>query len=121
MAPAASASADCRNSVNKLPASLISSSYASSGGSSGNLVNRHLLGDAAQRTLMRDRLEPAGFEQFARSGMFDDRPGRQDRPRIGQLLHAPGDVDGTAEIILALVAHDGEAGSLMGADHEHHP
>src|SRR5437588_4892337 len=107
MAPAASASADCRNSVNKLPASLISSSYASSGGSSGNLVDRHLLGDAAQRTLMRDWLEPAGFEQFARSGMFDDRPGRQDRTRVGQTLHARGDIDGAAEIILAVVENDG--------------
>src|SRR5580704_18011653 len=77
MAPVASGSADCRKSVNKLPASLISGSYASSGGSSGNLVDRHFQGDATQRTLMRDRFELAGFEQLARSGMFDDRSGRR--------------------------------------------
>src|SRR5580704_18581932 len=118
MAPVASGSADCRKSVNKLPASLISGSYASSGGSSGNLVDRHFLGDATQRTLMRDRFELAGFEQLARSGMFDDRSGRQDRTRVGQTLHARRDIDGAAEIVLAVVENDGEARSLVNADLE---
>ena len=53
--------------------------------------------------------------------MVDDRPGRQDRTRVGQTLHARRDIDGTAEIVLAVVENDGEARPLVDADLEQQP
>ena len=45
--------------------------------------------------------------------MFDDRPGRQDRARVGQTLHTGGNVDRPPEIILPVVEHDREAWPLV--------
>src|SRR5216684_1475065 len=80
---------------------------------SGDLVDGHLLGDAAQRTAVRDRFEPAGFEQIGSFRVGDDRAGSKDRTRVGQTLYARRDIYGSAEIVLALVENDGQAGSLM--------
>ena len=60
------------------------------------------------------RLPTAG----RRAGMIDDGPGRIDRPRVREPLHARRDVDGLSEIILPVVEHDREAGPLMDADLE---
>ena len=49
-------------------------------------------------------------------GMIDDGPGRENRLRLGQALHARGDVHRLPEIILAFVEHDREARTLMEAD-----
>src|SRR5215472_6769706 len=102
----------------KLRVSAISPSWNKRGAGSGNLIDRKLLGDAAQRTLLRYRTEPAGREQCRGLRVLDHRPGRQDRARVGQALHARRDVYGSAEIILPVVEHDRQAGALMNADFE---
>src|SRR5947209_6172474 len=48
--------------------------------------------------------------------MGDDRTGRIDRARGSKTLDARGDVDGLAEIILAVVQNDRQARPLMKAD-----
>ena len=48
--------------------------------------------------------------------MGDDRTGRIDRARGSKTLDARGDVDGLAEIILAVVQYDRQARPLMEAD-----
>jgi len=50
--------------------------------------------------------------------MHYDRPGRQDRARIRETLHARGDVDRPPEIILAIIQHDGEARPFMDPNFE---
>src|SRR6266478_5383674 len=70
---------------------------------SRNLVDGELLGDAAQGAALCYRAEPAGREQVRGLRMLYDRPGRQDRTRIGETLHARGDVDRPPEIILAII------------------
>ena len=87
-------------------------------GRSWDLVARRPLGDAAQRAALRHRAEPAGREQARRLRMRDDRPGRQDRARVGEPLHARGDIYRPAEVILAVVEHDRQARPLMDADLE---
>src|SRR5260370_8455903 len=46
---------------------------------SRNFVDRDFVGDAAQRTALRYRFEPAGFKQRRGLRIDDDRAGRQDR------------------------------------------
>src|SRR5712691_3036622 len=82
---------------------------------SGDLVDGHLLGDAAKRTAMRDRFEPVGFYQIGSFRVGDDRAGRKDRTRVGQTLYARRDIHGSTEVVLAFVENDGQAGSLMDA------
>src|SRR5215472_18697354 len=78
-----------------------------------NLVDRHLVGDAAQGRAAELGGEAAGLEQGRGFGILDHLLGHQDRARGRERLHPRGDVDGLAEIILAVVERDGEAGSLM--------
>src|SRR3984957_19046620 len=59
----------------------------------------------------------ARFAEHARDlRAFDDWLGREDRARVGQLVHARGDVDSLAKIVLPIVEHDGEARTRMQPD-----
>src|SRR5437016_3494222 len=70
---------------------------------SGDLVDRDGLRDAAQFALLRHRPHAVCRQQIGRLRVIDDRSRRVDRAGIGQPLHARGDVDGMAEIILMVV------------------
>src|SRR5579859_5452860 len=81
-----------------------------------DLVDRVVVGDAAQRALLSDRRQTFLCQQRAGLGVLDHRAGCPNRGRRRQPLHARGDVDGRTEEILAIVKDDREARSLVDAD-----
>ena len=85
---------------------------------SRDLVDRQRGGDPAQGVALPHRREAAGLEQPGRLEVLDHRAGREDGARGGEPLHARGDVHGLAEVVLALVERDREAGPLVDADLE---
>src|SRR6516162_5954851 len=85
---------------------------------SGNLVDGDLVGDAAQSTALRYRLQPIYLEQCRSLRVGDDRSRRQDRARIGKSLDARGNVHRGAEIILPVIEHHRKARPLMDANLE---
>src|SRR5260370_40044523 len=83
---------------------------------SGDLINHDLVGNAAQRGLLLNRDNRLLVEDGGYRGSVDHRPGDVDRLRGRQALNPCSDIDGLAEIILALVEHDGKARTFMDAD-----
>ena len=84
-------------------------------GVSGNLVDSDFRADAAQDMALRLRLLTAA-KQAGALRVVDHRGRHQDRLRYRETLHARGDIDGLAEIILPFVQAHSEARSFVNAD-----
>src|SRR3954468_21341008 len=85
---------------------------------SGDFVDRDGIRNAAQQPLPLCRRHAAFSQQPCRAEAIDDGPGRANRRRVGETLHARGNVDRLPEIILPFIEHDREAWPLMDADLE---
>src|ERR1043166_22641 len=80
------------------------------------LVHHHLVGDAAQRGFLLDRPDRLILQNGGDAGRLDGGRGDVNLLRRRQALHARGDVDGLAEIVLPLVQHHRKAGAFMYPD-----
>src|SRR5579871_3331943 len=85
----------------------------------GYFVDQHLVGDPAQRGLFLDRPDRALLQDRRYGRLLDHAAGRMNRSRGREPLNPRRDVDGLAEIILALVEHHREARPLVNADLDH--
>src|SRR6185437_1488437 len=85
---------------------------------SGNLEDRGLVGNAPQRRPLHHRLQARAFQDFDRVLVVHHRLCDENRARRGKSLHACRQIDGLAEVILAVVEDDREARPLVDADFE---
>src|ERR1051326_6848230 len=83
---------------------------------SRNFVHDDLVGDATQCGFLLDRRDRGLVQNVGNRRRFDHRSGDMHGVRDRQSLHPRGDIDGLAEIVLALVEHHREAWPFMNAD-----
>src|ERR1700724_528522 len=80
-----------------------------------DLVDRHLVRDAAQLDASERWRQPVGLKQGAGRRFRHHLFGRHDRARGRKALDARRDIDGLAKIVLLAVERDREAGSFVDA------
>src|ERR1700743_3012729 len=82
----------------------------------GNLIHHDLVGDAAQRGLLLNRPDRLLFQDGGDAGRVDNGARDVDLLASRQALHPCRDIDGLAEIVLALVQHHRKTRPFMDSD-----